>query len=213
MTGDTVTWTKGRHSFSFGGDFRAHQVNSHNGSGALSFDFTENTTGVPNAAYAPICWLWLCEFSSWPGEQRKRNDGLSTYTGGRSQCRFLRRTITRSPQAYRQPGLRWDYNFRFHEKYGHWANFDLKAIDPSVRYPGKMVFANGGGDSFEKNEYAKNFGPQIGFAYSPLPENGVPRIVRHDLQPRGRGLLATVFPMALPLDSRAATGQQCLRLG
>jgi hypothetical protein len=41
VTGDTVSWTKGRHSFSFGGDFHAHQVNSHSGSGALSFNFAK----------------------------------------------------------------------------------------------------------------------------------------------------------------------------
>jgi hypothetical protein len=64
-------------------------------------------------------------------------------------------------------GLRWNYNFRFHEKYGRWANFDLKAIDPTLGIPGTLVFAKNGGDSFEKKEYANNFGPQLGFAYSP----------------------------------------------
>jgi hypothetical protein len=64
-------------------------------------------------------------------------------------------------------GLRWNYNFRFHEKYGHWANYDLQAIDPTLGIPGTLIYAKNGSDSFEKNEYAANFGPQIGFAYSP----------------------------------------------
>ena len=42
-TGDTLTWTKGRHNFSFGGDFDAHEINSHSGSGAYSFNFDYNT--------------------------------------------------------------------------------------------------------------------------------------------------------------------------
>ncbi len=44
LTGDTVTWTKGRHTMSFGGDFRAYQVNSHKGQGALSFNSCRTTT-------------------------------------------------------------------------------------------------------------------------------------------------------------------------
>lgn len=44
ITGDTFTWVKGRHSLSFGGDFHAYQVNSHKGSGALSFNFVPDTT-------------------------------------------------------------------------------------------------------------------------------------------------------------------------
>src|SRR5258708_14266512 len=72
-----------------------------------------------------------------------------------------------TPKLTVNMGLRWNYNFRFDEKYGHWANFDLKAIDPTLGIPGTLVFAKNGSDSFEKNEYATNFGPQLGFAYSP----------------------------------------------
>jgi hypothetical protein len=68
-------------------------------------------------------------------------------------------------------GLRWNYSGRYHEKNGNWANFDLNAIEtntafPWVGLPGTIVYAKGGGDSFEKKEYWTNFGPQIGFAYS-----------------------------------------------
>jgi len=63
-------------------------------------------------------------------------------------------------------GLRWQYAWRYHEKYGHWANYDLNQIDPNFGYPGKLVFATGGGDSFEKKEYGDGFGPQIGIAYA-----------------------------------------------
>ena len=46
-TGDTVTWTKGRHNLSFGGRFDAHQINSHSGSGAYSFRFSYLNTAGP----------------------------------------------------------------------------------------------------------------------------------------------------------------------
>jgi hypothetical protein len=43
----------------------------------------------------------------------------------------------------------------------------LTAIDPTFGIPGTLQFANGGSDSFEKNEDWKNFGPEVGFAYAP----------------------------------------------
>jgi hypothetical protein len=47
ITGDSLTWTKGRHNLSFGGDISAHQVNSRSGSGAYSFNFSYlNTAGA-----------------------------------------------------------------------------------------------------------------------------------------------------------------------
>ena len=36
--------------------------------------------------------------------------------------------------------------------------------------PGSLVFAKGGGDSFEKNEYASNYGPTLGIAYQVMPK-------------------------------------------
>src|SRR5580698_974860 len=38
-TGDTLTWNKGRHNLSFGGQFVAHEVDSRSGEGAYSFKF------------------------------------------------------------------------------------------------------------------------------------------------------------------------------
>ena len=70
-------------------------------------------------------------------------------------------------------GLRWNYNFRFHEKYGDWANYDLNAISASYGIPGTLVLAKNGGDSFEKNEYARQFGPSFGFAYQLQPKTVV----------------------------------------
>src|SRR6185437_534196 len=49
---DSLSWTKGKHIFTFGGEFRAMQLNSHGESGALSLQFSNNTTGAIDQAYA-----------------------------------------------------------------------------------------------------------------------------------------------------------------
>ena len=92
---------------------------------------------------------------------------FNLYGRQKSMSLFAQDSYKVTPKLTLDLGLRWNYNFRFHEKYGHWANFDLNAIDPNLGVPGALVFAKNGDDSFEKNEYAKNFGPQVGFAYSP----------------------------------------------
>jgi len=170
VTGDTVTWTKGRHSLSFGGDFHAHQVNSHSGSGALSFNFDPNTTGAPSQGYSQYVGFGFASYLLGDVNTASETTAYNLYGRQKSMSLFAEDSYKVTPKLTVNAGLRWDYNFRFHEKYGHWANVDLQTIDPNYGYPGKLVFANGGGDSFEKNEYAKNFGPQIGFAYSPYPK-------------------------------------------
>jgi len=168
ITGDTVTWTKGKHSLSFGGDFTAHQVNSHSGSGALAFNFTNNMTGAPNAGYAQYVGFGFASYLLGQVNTATETTPYNLYGRQKAMSLFAQDSYKLTPRLTVNLGLRWNYTFRFHEKYGHWANFDLTQVDPTYGIPGKLVFANGGGDSFEKNEYATNFGPQIGIAYSPL---------------------------------------------
>ena len=167
ITGDTVTWSKGKHSLSFGGDFHAHQVNSHSGSGALAFNFLNNTTGAPSQGYAQYVGFGFASFLLGDVNSATETTPYNLYGRQKSMSLFGQDSYKVTPKLTLDLGLRWDYTFRFHEKYGHWANVDLNTVDPTYGFGGKLIFANGGGDSFEKNEYATNFAPQIGFAYSP----------------------------------------------
>lgn len=167
ITGDTLTWTKGHHSFTFGGDFRAHQVNSHTGSGALAFSFSNNATGAPSQGYSQYVGFGFASFLLGDVSTANATTPYNLYGRQKSMSLFAQDSYKVTPTLTLNLGLRWDYNFRFHEKYGHWANFDLNAIDPTYGVPGMLVYAKNGGDSFQKNEYAANFGPQIGVAYNP----------------------------------------------
>jgi hypothetical protein len=170
MTGDTLTWTKGRHNFSFGGDFKAHQINSRSGSGALSFDFSYLNTAGPGYPYDGFGYAtFLLGLSDKASESVPYN----LYGRQKGLNLFAQDSYKATPKLTLSMGLRWNYNFRFHEKYGDWANFDQTAISPIYGIPGTLVFAKNGSDSFEKNEYAKNFGPSFGFAYQLQPKTVV----------------------------------------
>jgi hypothetical protein len=167
ITGDNLTWAMGRHTMSFGGDFWAYQVNSHSGSGRDSFNFIPNTT---DGGFTGQTGFGFASFLLGDVSNANQSTRFDLYGRRKSLALFAQDSYKVTPKLTLSAGLRWQYSNPFHEKYGHWANFDLNQIDPKYGTPGKLVFANGGGDSFERKEYWDGFGPQIGFAYSPKPK-------------------------------------------
>jgi len=171
-TGDTLTWSKGRHNLSFGGDFIAHEVNYRSGSGAYSFNFSYLNTagaGYPYDGFA---------FATYElGMVNKASESVAYNLYGRQKGidLYAQDSWKLTSKLTVNPGLRWTYNTPFREKNGNWANFDPTVTDPQLAsvygaaLPGSLVFAKGGGDSFEKDEYALNFGPTLGIAYQLLP--------------------------------------------
>ncbi len=165
--GDNLSWTKGKHTFTFGGDFRAEQLNSHGGSGALSFAFGNNTTGAPKQSYANQVGFGFASFLLGDVQSATETTPYDLYGRRKAMDLFAQDSWKIRPNLTINIGLRWDATFRFHEKYGNWANFDLNAIDPNLGIKGAIVYANGGGDSFEKNEDWHNFGPHAAIAWNP----------------------------------------------
>jgi carboxypeptidase family protein len=165
ISGDRLTWTKGRHTMSFGGDFWAYQVNSHNGSGRNSFNFVPNTT---DGGFTGQAGFGFASFLLGDVSTASQSTAFDLYGRRKSLALFAQDSYKATSKLTITAGLRWQYSWRFHEEYGHWANFDLGQIDPKYGTPGKLVFPSGSGDSFEKKEYWDGLGPQIGFAYSPV---------------------------------------------
>jgi len=169
-TGDTLTWVKGRHNLSFGGNFVAHQINSRSGQGALSFDFNSNNTAGAGYPYDGFAYA---TFLLGLSDKASQTVAYNLYGRQKGLTLFAQDSYKATSRLTLSMGLRWNYNFRFHEKYGDWANYDLNAISASYGIPGTLVLAKNGGDSFEKNEYARQFGPSFGFAYQLQPKTVV----------------------------------------
>jgi hypothetical protein len=170
--GDTLTWTKGKHSFSFGGDFIAHDVNYRSGSGALGFNFSYlNTSG---AGY-PYDGFGFATYELGLVNSATQTVAYNLYGRQKNIDLYAQDSYKLTPRLTVDLGLRWNYNTRFKEKNGNWANFDPTVVDEQLTsvygaaIPGSLVFAKGGGDSFDKNEYPNNYGPTIGIAYQLFP--------------------------------------------
>ena len=178
-TGDTLTWTKGKHNMSFGGDFVAHEVDSRSGSGAYSFKFAWNNTSCGSQFACAGAGYDGFGFASYElGLVNQATDTVPYNLYGRQKeiTLFAQDSYRVAPSLTVNLGLRWNYNTRFHEKYGNWANFDPTVVNPQLaadygaNLPGSLVFARSGSDSFEKNEYWANFGPTLGIAYQLQPK-------------------------------------------
>jgi hypothetical protein len=169
-TGDSLTWTKGRHNLTFGGDFVAHEINSRSGSGALSFNFSSNDTSGPGYPYDGFAYA---TFLLGQVNNASQTVAYNLYGRQKGINLFAQDSYKATSRLTLSMGLRWDYNFRFHEKYGDWANFDYNTVSPIYGIPGALVFAKNGSDSFEKFEYPRNFGPSLGFAYQVQPKTVV----------------------------------------
>ena len=164
---DSLSWTKGKHTFMFGGDFRAMQNNSVSGSGALSLAFNPNTTGAPSQPWGNQVGFGFASFLLGDVQSASEGTPINLYGRRKAMDLFAQDSWKVTPTLTLNIGLRWDATLRLHEKYGHWANFDLNTVDPNLGIPGAVVYASSGSDSFEKNEDWHNFGPNIGVAWNP----------------------------------------------
>lgn len=167
LYGDSLSWSKGRHTFMFGGDFRAMQNNSVSGSGAYTINFVPNTTGFAGQSWSNQVGFGFASFLLGDVQSASQSTPINLYARRKAMDLFAQDSWKIAPKLTVNIGLRWDVNFRLHEKYGHWANFDFNTVDPALGIEGALVYAHNGSDSFEKNQDWHNFGPTLGIAWNP----------------------------------------------
>lgn len=167
---DTLSWLKGKHSFKFGGEFTAQQDNNMNGGNVQEYTFSNVTGGATTSNLTPYVGFGFANFLLGDvGDSPTAaylNLADKTYDRRKLFDLFAQDDIKLTRKLTINAGLRWDVNFPMHEKNGHWTNFDITANNPNWgNYLGAWAFANGGGDSFEKNNDFHEFGPHVGAAY------------------------------------------------
>ncbi|HXY13402.1 MAG TPA: TonB-dependent receptor, partial [Terriglobales bacterium] len=167
---DDVSWVKSRHTYRFGGEFRAMQFNSHPDLGVMSITFDPAQTGNPTAAYASSVGSAWASFLL--GDVNKASVGTPIDVYGRRKALSLYASddFKVTSKLVLNLDLRWDYNNPYKEKYGNWSDFDPTLIDPVKGIPGALGFLSNGSQSFEKKEYYLNFAPHVGAAYQVTPK-------------------------------------------
>ena len=164
---DTVSKVVGTHTFKFGGQFHADQVNEHPNAtfnGTFNIDGTE--TGSAFADFLIGVPSSFTQSSGQPFYLRNRYEGLFAQDSWRARS-----------DLNISFGLRWDYIMPFWEKYNN-----VQTIIPgrqSVLYPGLpaglVVPGDTGIPSTISPSKANNFAPRIGLAYAPSFDHGILR--------------------------------------
>ena len=168
---DTLAWVRGRHAYKFGAEFRAQQFNSHADSGVPTFVFDPaQTAGTYGPDIAPNLGFGFASFLLGQVNQASVSEPNNTYGRRKSVSLFAQDDIKVTSKFTLNLDLRWDFNGRYHEKYGRWSNFNTSAINPVTGLLGSLEFAQDGSDSFEKRQYYHNFSGHIGGAYQITPK-------------------------------------------
>ncbi|HEY2469016.1 MAG TPA: TonB-dependent receptor [Terracidiphilus sp.] len=163
---DATVWNHGHHNFKFGGEFRyqefSHIVNRNEyinfssnetagqlgvggGLGMASFFLGQADNGGTNVTVHAPRWLF-------------------GYYGIYAQDDYR---VT--PNLTLNLGLRWDVDLPRKEAKNDTSNFSPTAIDPEWNIPGALVFGDkcNGCNTRWANIWYKDFGPRVGFAWTP----------------------------------------------
>jgi hypothetical protein len=164
---DTLSWVRGRHTYKFGVDFRVQQFNSHGDNGVPTFILDPAQTA---GTFGNNAGFGFASFLLGDVNQASTSEPDNTYGRRKSVSLFAHDDIKVTSRFTLNADLRWDFNGRYHEKYGHWSNFDATTINPVTGQPGALEFASSGSDSFEKKQYYHNFSGYLGGAYQITPK-------------------------------------------
>ncbi|PYU44324.1 MAG: hypothetical protein DMG54_09650 [Acidobacteria bacterium] len=166
VAADTVAWMRGRHNFKFGGDFQARGVNGLYDGGVRAYNFRNETFAPNDPAVLPFVGFAFANFMLGQVHDGAQSVSTALYGRRKHMSLFASDDFKVSRRLALNLGLRWDVNRRFHEKNGHWANFDI-AANRGIwgNFNGGWDWAQNGDSSFEKNQNYHQFGPQLGAAY------------------------------------------------
>ena len=163
---NSVNWFRGRHSVKAGVQVWRQQINSH-GSTAdpVSFSFSNQTTGIPGNPWSNQVGFGFASFLL--GQVDSAGKGVPFDLYGRRDYfeTFIQDDIKVTNKLTVNAGLRWEQPQAFHEKYGHWANFNRTITNTLYNQKGALEFLNSPSDSFERNKDWKEFSPRVGLAY------------------------------------------------
>jgi len=165
VTADNVRWVTGRHSVSFGLEWRAYQYSfAANGNTSPNYSFAnyqtayavnDNTTGDPFASF----------LLGVPQQEQLSVTSVNPRLNSNYFAAYVQDDVKVRHDLTLNLGLRYDFDTPRNEAHGAQSNIDLTMPNAAAGgLPGALVYnpiANQG------KIYFKDFGPRAGFAYAP----------------------------------------------
>jgi hypothetical protein len=177
---DNVQWVKGNHAMTFGFQYQALQNNASTadtGSLPINLNFSTNDTGNVNgtAFVTGTGYSYASYMLGAVGSTSVTQQSFSVL-GGRFHpiSPYVQDDWKITPKLTLNLGLRWDYFPTYNETLDRWSFLNPTVTNPVTGNPGALQFAGsrvGPGVSClcrsPVNNWLKNFGPRVGFAYAP----------------------------------------------
>jgi hypothetical protein len=166
---DAVSWQKGRHSFRFGGEFRAAQFNLNILTGSAGqFNFTQGPTSTPADTNSGFGFA-----SFYLGAASNAYIDIPQINGWRAKyvAVFAADDWKVDNKLTVNLGLRYDMPIPVTEAHERMSYVDPTLPNPGAGgLPGAYVFEGSGtgrlGGNSPQSVYKKAFGPRVGLAYS-----------------------------------------------
>ena len=166
---DSLTWVRGRHTFTFGGEFRGFEINSHAPSGTLNFSFSPDQTGDPTQKWGNEVGFGFASFLLGDVQRAYQDTSLDLYGRRKGLSLYATDSFKMNSKTTLSLGLSWTQTYPWHEMNGHWGNFSTTEVNPSLGIPGVMVYGKNGGSTFEGPIRWRYFAPTLGLAYQLKP--------------------------------------------
>jgi len=170
VVADSVSWTKGQHSFRFGFDWRSYQYSLENtGIESPAYTFSNNETSFTPPTQNPNTSLTGDPFASFllglPDIETLTVTSHFSRWAQNYYAVYVQDDFKARRDLTLNLGLRWDIETPRHEAIGAQSVLSLTASNAlSPGQPGALVY---GKSATGASTYFKNFGPRIGFAYAP----------------------------------------------
>ena len=175
LTNDQLTWVRGRHTFTFGGEYRALQDKERTeGNESGTYSFSSLNTGLRGLQSGNGFASFLL------GDVDRGTLYVPTLATQYIRQKYIASHVNDSwkvrPKLTLNLGIRWDISTPTREKYDNWSFVDPYLANPGAGGRlGALVFAgnvagSGNAASFGKpypeSIYYKAFAPRFGFAYA-----------------------------------------------
>jgi hypothetical protein len=163
---EAIVWTHGRHNVKIGGDVRFQQYSPINGRNEwINFSGNETAGSPAQGGGLGFASLMLGEAD---------NGGTNVVLKGQRWTSwyyaiFAQDDFKITPNLTVNIGLRYDVDMPRSEAHNNTSNFSTTAIDTEYNIPGALVFGDKckGCNTRWANTWYKDFGPRLGFAWSP----------------------------------------------
>jgi hypothetical protein len=163
---DMMTYVRGNHTLTFGGDIRLQQINNFQPQDASGvYNFPAGLTGNPQAQAGT--GSAFATFLAGAVGSASINSYLGSSMVGRTMSYFFQDDWKVTPRLTLNLGMRYDYQPYPTERHNGVSAFRPWATNPLNGFLGRMEFAkvDFGASPYDNNK--RDWGPRLGLAYDP----------------------------------------------